>query len=68
MHGIWNISLGAATILPVWAAPLPTGPAIAGETAESAPVVRLAGDGAAEATEGSALVHGGGRCADADSR
>ena len=34
MHGIWNTCLGAATILPVWAAPLPTGPAIAGETVE----------------------------------
>ena len=66
MHGIWNVYVGAVMILPVWAAPLPTGPAIAGETAESAPMVRWAGDGAAEATEGSALVHDGGRCADAN--
>ena len=68
MHGIWNVCVGAATILPVWAAPLPTGPAIAGETAELAAVVRWAGDGAAEATEGSAPIRDGGTCADADCR
>ena len=34
MHGIWNICVGPAIVLPVWAAPLPADPAIAGETAE----------------------------------
>ncbi len=68
MHGIWNVCVGAATILPVWAAPLTTGPAMADETRESAPIVRWAEHRTAEAAEEPALVRDDSRCSDGDCR
>ena len=59
MRRIWNICVGPAIILPVWAAPLPATPAIAGKTVEHR---------TAEATEELAPVRNRDHDADAESR
>ncbi len=59
MHRIWNICVGPAIILPIWAAPLPAGPAIADEKVEHRTT---------EATEEPAPVRDGDRDADTDYR